>query len=146
VGHRRQYVLGIDSCSPCIVRMTDSSPLIVANHPPACTLCVALMHCGACCRLESALIGSCDVMMIPVRQTYCVHSMNAGGAFGVGARVRVICENPAKGWGSVNRFDEGTITKISGDDVDVDFTAQKGWSGKLREFELVSVGMFSSQS
>ncbi len=63
---------------------------------------------------------------------------SAGGAFSVGARVRIICEKPAYGWGSVKRYDEGTIVKISGDSVDVDFAAQKSWSGKLSEFELVS--------
>jgi hypothetical protein len=50
------------------------------------------------------------------------------------------------GWGSIKRYDEGTIASISGDSVDVDFAAQKGWSGKLSEFELVTAGTLTFTS
>ncbi len=60
--------------------------------------------------------------------------------------MRVVCEKPAKGWGSVKRYDEGVLKSISGADCDVDFPNQSGWSGLLSEFELVAVGTFDEEA
>ena len=70
----------------------------------------------------------------------------AAGAFVVGARVRVVCEKPAKGWGSVKRYDEGVLKSISGADCVIDFEKHKGWAGLLSELELVAGGTFSAQA
>ena len=70
----------------------------------------------------------------------------AAGAFVVGARVRVVCEKPAKGWGSVKRYDEGVIKSVSGADCVIDFENHKGWAGLLSELELVAGGTFSAQA
>jgi hypothetical protein len=69
----------------------------------------------------------------------------AGGAFVVGARVRVVCEKPAKGWGSVKRYDEGVLKSVSGADCVIDFDKHKGWAGLLSELQVVA-GTFSDQT
>ncbi len=72
-----------------------------------------------------------------------------GGAFVVGARVRVVCEKPAKGWGSVKRYDEGVLKSVSGADCVIDFDKQKGWAGLLSELQAVAAGAggtFSDQT
>jgi hypothetical protein len=51
--------------------------------------------------------------------------------------VRVVCEKPAKGWGEVERYDEGVIQSISDGDCKIDFPNQSGWAGLLSELEVI---------
>lgn len=57
--------------------------------------------------------------------------------FKVGDKVKVVTDNPKCGWGRVTKGDVGTITKVDGKSIKVEFPLQKHWSGFADEFELV---------
>lgn len=64
----------------------------------------------------------------------------AAGPLSVGDRVRVrpSVERPSAGWGSVTHASVGTLVKVEGDGVRVDFPEQRNWRGKVEEMERVA--------
>lgn len=59
--------------------------------------------------------------------------------FKVGDRVRVIASKPHFGWGHVHRLDEGKVSETAdrSGDLRVDFPAQKSWTARPAELELI---------
>lgn len=66
----------------------------------------------------------------------------------VGARVHVKpgIEAPKYGWGRIDSSSIGTVTKIAGSIITIDFPSQTGWSGDLSELETVEDGSGASTS